>query len=129
MSKLVEEVTEKSASATLTAAGSARWLAPELIEGSVSSQTFASDTYSFAMALLELYTGKHPFAERKREASVIQDIVVHKKTPQRPRDEAVVTLTDGIWGLMERCWQRDVSLRPHMEQVKQSLEALTTTTE
>ncbi|KAJ2916030.1 hypothetical protein MD484_g4404, partial [Candolleomyces efflorescens] len=75
MSKLVEEVTEKSASATLTAAGSARWLAPELIEGSVSSPTFASDTYSFAMALLELYTGKHPFAERKREASVIQDIV------------------------------------------------------
>ncbi|KAF6742353.1 TKL/TKL-ccin protein kinase [Ephemerocybe angulata] len=69
MSKLVEEVTEKSASATLTAAGSARWLAPELIEGSISSPTPATDTYSFAMAILELVTGKYPFAERKRDAS------------------------------------------------------------
>ncbi|KAF6764956.1 TKL/TKL-ccin protein kinase [Ephemerocybe angulata] len=83
MSKLVEEVTEKSASATLTAAGSARWLAPELIEGSISSPTPATDTYSFAMAILELVTGKYPFAERKRDASVIHDVVFQRKIPQR----------------------------------------------
>ncbi|KAJ2920923.1 hypothetical protein H1R20_g16170, partial [Candolleomyces eurysporus] len=130
MSKLVEEVTEKNASATLTAAGSARWLAPELIEGSVSSPTFASDTYSFGMAILELFTGKYPFAERKRDASVIHDVVVSKKVPQRPRDAAVVMwLTDEIWSLMERCWQHNGSLRPQMEEVKRSLESLTTTTE
>ncbi|RXW13028.1 hypothetical protein EST38_g12827 [Candolleomyces aberdarensis] len=129
MSKLVEEVTEKSASATLTAAGSARWLAPELIEGSVSSPTFASDTYSFGMAILELFTGKYPFAERKRDASVIHDVVVSKKVPQRPREAAVVMwLTDEIWSLMERCWQHNGSLRPQMEEVKRSLESLTTTT-
>ncbi|TFK42824.1 TKL/TKL-ccin protein kinase [Crucibulum laeve] len=118
MSKLIEEVTEKSASATLTASGSARWLAPELIEGAVSSPTKAADTYSFAMAILELTTGKHPFAERKRDASVIHDIVVLKKTPYRPKDkDACVWLTDDLWRLMQSCWHADALTRPSMELV------------
>lgn len=54
LSKLLEDVTMKSASAGISAAESARWLAPELIEGSISSPTVHSDTYSFAMTILEL---------------------------------------------------------------------------
>lgn len=66
MSKIVEEVTDNSASATLTAGGSARWLSPELIEGAETSPTFASDVYSFAMTVLECLTAKHPYGHCKR---------------------------------------------------------------
>lgn len=121
MSKLVEEVTEKSASATLTAAGSARWLAPELIEGSISSPTPATDTYSFAMAILELVTGKYPFAERKRDASVIHDVVFQRKIPQRP---AMSVVADDLWGLMARCWAHTSTERPLMTEVRATLEIL-----
>jgi len=111
MSTVIEEITEKAASATLTAAGSARWLAPELIEGTITSPTFPADTYSFAMAILELLTGKHPYAHRKRDASVIHDIVVLKKMPPRP---LIQHLTDDLWVLMQECWSPNADSRPLM---------------
>jgi len=114
MSTVIEEITEKSASATLTAAGSARWLAPELIEGSITSPTAHADTYSFAMAMLELLTGKHPYAHRKRDASVIHDIVVLKQMPPRPLAEC---LTDDMWVLMQECWSPNAASRPPMRDV------------
>lgn len=118
MSKLIEEVTETSASATLTASGSARWLAPEVIEGKVSSPTMAADTYSYAMAILELLTGKHPFADYRRDAQVIFSIVVQKQTPPRPVDNgACLWLSDGLWSLMQGCWHKDAQSRPTMAQV------------
>ncbi|KAG6910902.1 hypothetical protein DXG01_006585 [Tephrocybe rancida] len=118
MSKVIEDVTEKSASATLTASGSARWLAPELIEGIVSSPTLAADTYSYAMAMLELVTGKHPFSNRRRDASVIHDIVVLKKIPIRPTESDVLPwLSDNLWALMTECWKVPAGLRPSMQQV------------
>jgi serine/threonine protein kinase len=111
----MEEVTERAASATLTAAGSARWLAPELIEGSITSPTYPADTYSFAMAMLELLTGRHPFANLKRDASVIHNIVVLKLMPTRPEASEVKRwLSDELWELMRRCWSPDAPARPPM---------------
>lgn len=124
MSKVIEEVTEKSASATLTASGSARWLAPELIQGAVTSPTKEADTYSFAMAMLELITGKQPFSNRKRDASVIHDIVILKKTPPRPADPEVKPwLPEHLWTLMEECWKA-AQYRPSMAQVAASIEEI-----
>lgn len=118
MSRIVEEVTEKSASTTLTASGSARWLAPELIEGAITSPTKEADTYSYAMAVLELLTGKHPFSHRRHDASVIHDVVVLKCTPPRPRESDVLgLLTDDLWKLLEKCWLVDPISRPSMNRV------------
>jgi serine/threonine protein kinase len=118
MSKAVEEVTEKSASTTLTACGSARWLAPELIEGVITSPTKEADTYSYAMAVLELLTEKHPFSHRKHDASVIHDVVVLKCTPPRPRESDVLALlTDDLWKLLEECWSADPISRPSINRV------------
>jgi serine/threonine protein kinase len=119
MSTVIEEVTEKSASTTLTAAGSARWLAPELIEGSIASPTLTADTYSFAMAILELLTCKHPFADLKRDASVIHNIVVLKKMPIRP--DAQRWLSDDLWELMRECWSTDAQARPRMSVVAERM--------
>ncbi|KAF8892661.1 kinase-like domain-containing protein [Infundibulicybe gibba] len=119
MSKIIEEVTEVTASATLTASGSARWLAPELIEGVVSSPTKAADAYSYAMACLELLTGKYPFAHCKRDAAVIHDIVVLKRTPRRPEGQCV---TDDMWAMMQRCWRSDSSARPSMGDIARQIQ-------
>jgi len=119
MSKVIEEVTERSASATLTAGGSARWMAPELIEG--EAPTMEADTYSFAMAILELLTRKHPFADCKTTAAVIYGIVVQNKTPSRPEG---YWLTDKLWELMHMCWQKDTSSRPTMNKVAVSIHTI-----
>jgi len=117
LSKLIEEVTETSASVTLTTSGSARWLAPEVIEGKVSSPTMAADTYSFAMAILELLTGKHPFAEYKHDAQVIFSIMMQEQMPSRPvNGGASLWLSDGLWSLMQGCWHKDAQSRPSMAQ-------------
>jgi serine/threonine protein kinase len=123
MSKVIEDVTDKSASATLTAIeGSARWLAPELIEGSTPSPTKASDVYSFAMAMLELVTTKRPYSDRKRDASVIHDIMVKRRTPPFPGDaEARQWLQAGMWRLMEDCWNSSPDLRPEMHNVAERM--------
>ena len=121
----MEDVTEKSASATLTTAGSARWLAPELIEGSISSPTKAADIYSFAMAILELLTGKHPYAHLKREANVIHSIVEKKMMPPRPQSPEInVWLTDDLWTLMEQCWSSDADRRPPMSVVAEGMKGI-----
>uniref|UniRef100_A0A8H7Y2H7 Protein kinase domain-containing protein n=1 Tax=Psilocybe cubensis TaxID=181762 RepID=A0A8H7Y2H7_PSICU len=121
MSKVIEEVTEKSASATLTAGGNARWMAPELIEG--STPTVEADTYSYAMAILELVTGKHPFADCKTTAAVIYEIVVHKRMPSRP-EALQYWLSDGLWELLCACWQTDAASRPSMAQVTSYIQAM-----
>ncbi|CAL1703915.1 unnamed protein product [Somion occarium] len=84
MSKLVEDVTEQSASATLTKQGSARWLAPEVIEGLVDSPTMACDVYSFGMTMFECFSTVMPFAKLKRDAQVIHKVIGEKMRPGRP---------------------------------------------
>ncbi|KAG5644520.1 hypothetical protein DXG03_008262 [Asterophora parasitica] len=122
MSKIVEDVTRNSASATLGASGSTRWMAPELIEGEETSVTKEADVYSFAMAILELLTGKPPYSNRRHDASVIQDIVVLKQFPQRPTEPAVLQwLTDNVWELMTECWTVPASSRPLMSMVSARL--------
>jgi serine/threonine protein kinase len=127
MSRVIEEVTEKSASETLTTAGSARWLAPELIEGTISSPTMSADTYSYAMAILELLTMKHPYAHRRRDASVIHDVVILKVKPPRPQDpDSTRWMTDGLWALMEECWRPNAGARPVMSEVAARMRAMET---
>jgi serine/threonine protein kinase len=118
MSKVMEEVTEISASKTLTFGGSARYVAPELIESNDMSATMCSDTYSFAMLILESATQRPPFADLRRDAAVIHAIVNKKQCPVRPETpEAKRWITDEIWELMRKCWSTSPASRPTMDQV------------
>lgn len=122
MAKVIEDVTEMLASATLAESGSARWLAPEIMDG--ASPTKQADTYSFAMAILELLTGQHPFPERKRDAAVIRAVIDHVQ-PKRPSDVHVQRwLTDKLWALMQQCWSRVILSRPTMELVSTELQSM-----
>jgi len=101
-----------------TGSNSARWLAPELMDGPKFIPTFATDTYSFAMTMLELFTLEHPFADQKSYISVIHRVVIRKQIPTRPQLPDVKRwLTDDLWELMRECWSRDPLTRPLMNAV------------
>ncbi|THH26362.1 hypothetical protein EUX98_g7824 [Antrodiella citrinella] len=118
MSKVVEDVTEQSASAILTNNGSARWLAPELITTENAPFTLACDTYSFAMTMLECFTTEVPFSNLKRDAQVIHRLITESLVPERPQSEgAKKWITDDVWTLMVSCWNFDSTLRPSMMEV------------
>ncbi|KAF9526303.1 hypothetical protein CPB83DRAFT_908555 [Crepidotus variabilis] len=80
-----------------------RWLAPERIEGGPPSRE--ADIYAFAMTILELVTGEHPYAEYE-EAEVKEMVVEHKRPPKRPEAvDSSEVLPDGLWSLMLECWK------------------------
>ncbi|KAJ3560551.1 hypothetical protein NP233_g10763 [Leucocoprinus birnbaumii] len=125
MAKVLEDVTKTSASTTLQSMGCARWMAPEIVEGDPPSK--ASDTYSFAMAILELLTKKHPLSELKNDIAVIRTMAqskAHEIRPTRPTDDVVKQwLTDELWSLMQQCWQAPEQ-RPTMEIVSTQLQEI-----
>lgn len=113
MSTIVEKIIGTAAAATLTsAAGSARWLAPELIS-SITAPTVQCDIYSFAMTMLELLTGERSYANHKLDAAVIHDVVERKKTPLRPVGIRWLS-DDTFWTLMLECWSFNPEDRPSM---------------
>lgn len=118
MSKVVEDVTEQSASAILTNNGSARWLAPELIVTENAPFTLACDTYSFAMTMLECFTTEIPFSNLKRDAQVIHRLIMESLNPERPQSEdGKKWVTDDVWTLMIQCWTFTPIERPPMQEV------------
>ncbi|KAK7689172.1 hypothetical protein QCA50_007863 [Cerrena zonata] len=128
MAKVVEDVTEQSASATLTKAGSARWLAPEVIEGEVEFPNHASDVYSFAMTMYECLSGGMPFPTLRRDAQVIHKIIQEGQRPPRPVEgengenaNNAVWCTDEVWDVLESSWLRVPAERLTMDEVSERL--------
>jgi serine/threonine protein kinase len=124
MSTIIEKITGTPVAALVTptaAVGSARWLAPELIS-SITAPTYQCDTYSFAMAMLELLTGEQPYPNHKRDAAVIRDVVERKRTPSRP--VGVIWLSDDdLWTMMLECWSFNATDRPAMGAVTRRIES------
>ncbi|KAF9457377.1 kinase-like domain-containing protein [Collybia nuda] len=106
---------------------STRWMAPEVIDpppGSEPStspcgletgyETPQSDVYSFGMTILEILTGRHPFAHRRMHTGVIIDVV---RGIRPPRPECA-KMTDSLWDIVQSCWKQDPKERPGMGTVK-----------
>ena len=100
---------------TTAAAAVVRFIAPELIKDSKFPATARSDTYSFAMLILECITEELPFSNIPRDVRVIEAIVSKKQRPPRPYGEHSVS--DELWELMNRCWSIEPEERPPMDQV------------
>jgi len=62
------------------------------------------------------FTGAIPFNQRKSLEAVYA--VMQGNRPPRPNHPA---LTDGLWKLMQRCWDQDRHNRPRMSEVSQAL--------
>ncbi|EMD41266.1 hypothetical protein CERSUDRAFT_39571, partial [Gelatoporia subvermispora B] len=95
---------------------SLRWTTPELFEPErfgllISVPTTASDIYSFALVMWEIFTGSYPFGDIANGLRVTFSIISGER-PRRPRRAMPLGLDDGVWELMERCWQEDRLKRP-----------------
>ncbi|KAH9934868.1 kinase-like domain-containing protein, partial [Fomitopsis serialis] len=112
MAKLEGDVNGTPAK-TITGSGTSRWLAPELLI-ETAPITAACDTWSFGMTMLELFTMHAPWAERTRDAHVVQALA-NGDIPNRPQN--IPELTDDVWGLLLECWDRNPGARPSMSTV------------
>ncbi|QRV86067.1 RasGEF domain protein [Ceratobasidium sp. AG-Ba] len=116
---LAEEEGPGVASTSLTNAGSARWMAPELFEAADNQGymvSTASDVWSFGMLCLEVLTSQSPYRQCRVDGQAIAKIL-DRKLPDRPErtDEILQRgLSDSMWRLMNRCWAWDPAARPHM---------------
>ena len=115
------EIAENTISKTMSSGDSVRRSAIELLEGSGVLPTMNSDTYSFAMLILECITEKAPYSDINRDATVIHVRLVKRHLPPRPGIQCPKDsrnyLSDSLWDLMVRCWSEGPSGRPTMEQV------------
>ncbi|KAG8897712.1 hypothetical protein FRB99_007976, partial [Tulasnella sp. 403] len=114
----LEQVSESSTNSSVMQ-GACRWMAPELITPelvyrSTPTPTTQTDTWSFGMVALELFTGKRPYDHRTNEAQVMQDIM---REFRHPRPQSCADLTDELWGLITQCWKQNCNERPRMQEV------------
>uniref|UniRef100_A0AAQ6A7N5 Mitogen-activated protein kinase kinase kinase 7 n=1 Tax=Amphiprion ocellaris TaxID=80972 RepID=A0AAQ6A7N5_AMPOC len=97
--------------------GSAAWMAPEVFEGSNYSEK--CDVFSWGIILWEVITRKKPFDEIGGSAFCIM-WAVHRGT----RPPLIKGLPEPIETLMTRCWDKEPSQRPSMNEVKNTMSHL-----
>ncbi|XP_052379420.1 mitogen-activated protein kinase kinase kinase 7-like isoform X1 [Oncorhynchus keta] len=90
--------------------GSAAWMAPEVFEGNNYSEK--CDVFSWGIILWEVITRRKPFDEIGGPAFRIM-WAVHNGT----RPPLIKSLPKPIESLMTRCWSKDPSQRPSMEEI------------
>ncbi|TCD59782.1 hypothetical protein EIP91_011471 [Steccherinum ochraceum] len=118
MSRIREETSAQSATATLTAQGSARWMSPELLDASVSSSDPHCDVYSYGMCMLECFTLAQPFMDIKNELRVISMMSKGHLLPKRPDTGAALEwITDEVWAFVLECLRHEPAKRPDMKTV------------
>ncbi|KAH9931005.1 kinase-like domain-containing protein [Fomitopsis serialis] len=99
-----------------------RWMPPELHDPEMfrlnsATPSKASDIYSYAMVMWEIFTGKVPYEDVNYDGAVIRKVMSGER-PQRP-----VEVSDAIWSIMEDCWKQDYRKRPPIWEVRIRLEA------
>ena len=111
-----------------------RWAAPEILDRE-RPVTKESDVYSFAMVAIEVwaryltllgciahrhkaFTGKAPFYDSTPTSAAVG--VLSGNRPGRPAHPSV---TDDLWNMIKRCWNREPERRPDISQVVSCLRA------
>ena len=115
----MEESNESTVSRTVSSKDVVRYSAPELLENNNVSPTTYSDTYSFAMLMLECTTEVAPFSNLSSDAAVIHARITKRQYPTRPdgQNGQGNHVPEGLWKFMMRCWSVKPDHRPTMEQV------------
>jgi len=93
-----------------------RWAAPEILDRG-RPVCKESDIYSFGMVVIEAFTGKAPFYGVAPTTVAVG--VLSGKRPTRPTHQS---LTNDIWEMIERCWDKDLQHRPDISEVVHCLQ-------
>ena len=132
LTQVLTDVVGKSAMVILTNTSAVRWHAPELSDGDDTTPTMASDIFAFGMSVLELLTMKPPYSHRRRDISVVQDLLQGVLPPRPEEPEAVPWMSNELWETLNRCWKWNPEermpvkeLSPCLEQASESLPRVT----
>ncbi|KAF5358884.1 hypothetical protein D9757_012302 [Collybiopsis confluens] len=106
-------------SLSFTARGTMRWLAPEYLSSDIPNHP-SRDVYAFGCTILEVFTQKPPFSDRKNEAAVLL-YLSNGGRPQKPQD---IWYPDAIWDLTTRCWSHITLERPSIYEICEYLNGL-----
>ena len=103
-------------------------MAPELLDlelsrGDLTPYNEATDIYSLAMTIIEIYTSSSPFHQQRHD----YDVEVALSVQARPSRPDVVGdlhgIDDYLWDIIQECWAQEPSHRPSASDVKQRLDA------
>ena len=108
---------------TCMSGGTAPWMSPEILDPEgfglkESRLTKESDCYALGMVIYEILSGRAPFASSL--APILK--ILRGDRPERPQGAEGVSFTDGIWRMLERCWNTQPSKRISAETVLLCLE-------
>jgi hypothetical protein len=86
-----------------------------------------SDIWSFGMLVLELLTGKIPFADKVLNPAVMYALMRGER-PKRPLESEVIArgLNDELWKCLCRCWELSPERRLQLDIIEELLEKLAT---
>jgi mitogen-activated protein kinase kinase kinase len=87
--------------------GTPMYMAPEVIRGSAPGRTGAADVWSLGCVVLEMVTGRRPWASLDNEWAIMYNIA-QGNTPQLPVREH---MTDAGISFLARCFDRDPARR------------------
>ena len=90
-----------------------------------------ADIYAFGLVILQVYvkhrarltlayvvqvlTGEIPF--RGIRTSELLFLVVEGRRPDKPTNASAIGFSDPLWGLVQRCWDGNINLRPKVAEV------------
>ena len=89
--------------------------------------TKESDRYALGMVVLEVLSGRAPFASYS--AHVVTRKVTKGERPGRPEGPEGAWFTDNLWGMLELCWATRPKSRPSIEAILECLEQVSGTWE
>ena len=78
-------------------------LAPEMFGLKKSRPTKESDCYALGITIYEVLSGQIPFAPSK--SSVVIRKITSGERPERPQGDDGRYFTDGVWRVVQRCWE------------------------
>ena len=127
---IVSNPTIFTASSSIAACGTTRWMSPELIYPSQFGfndhrPTVASDCYALGIVIYEVLSGKVPFAALMD--IIVQRMIVDGVRPERPGGVQELWFTNDLWGMLNRCWAAQSKNRPGIGVVLQFLEQISAT--
>jgi len=60
--------------------------------------------------------GRAPFDDLPNPGMIVVEIAKGSR-PKKPENAAGLGFTDGLWGILERCWSADKNTRPTLETI------------
>jgi hypothetical protein len=101
-------------------------MAPELFavddddDENLPQLTTCTDVWSFAMTVLEMFTGRVPFCHLRSDAAVLFTLM----KGEMPRRGSYPEVTPEVWAVLQRCWNYEPAHRPPMHSLSLTLNVL-----